>query len=319
MRWMDVLRGGAVVLVVIFHVGNSPMVPHAVQEFNAALGSYRLAALFFASGLLLEKSLAKGARRYFSGKLRFLVWPYLVWTALIMLPLVGLERGLNPAWWIYPRGSHTWFLIALATVYAVAYLTRYIPPGWLALAFLAGSQLVDRQGFELGAFVHDVTWWGLFFFVGVVIARNSKTVLSAPRWLFLLGAVATAGWVSWIASPNPPTGKTPLAAVATTVGVLCVVWALARVPMVWPLTLLEWLGQRSIVAYLVHVPVLRIAVNQMGWPRDSWPGFLSLSATVLLVCILATWWYPRLRWLFEWPWASRSHQPPPQPIPVALT
>lgn len=316
MRWMDILRGGAVVLVVFFHAGNTSQAPQLVQMANDGLGSYRLAALFFASGLLLERSLAKGLVRFSAGKLRYLMWPYLVWTGLIMLPLIGLSRGLDPAWWIYPRGSHTWFLIALATVYAVGYLTRFIPPGWLVLAFLVTSQLIDRKEFELGAFVHDVSWWGTFFFLGVVLARNIDAVLSAPVWVFLIGAAITVVWFVLNALPDAPAAKTLLAAVMTAIGVGTVVWALARLPRVWPFTLLEWLGRFSIVTYLVHVPVLRIAVNYLGWPRDSWIGFLSLALTVLLVCIVTTRCYPQLRWLFEWPGAARSRRPAPAPLTV---
>lgn len=306
---MDILRGGAVVLVVFFHAGNTSQAPQFVQTVNDGLGSYRLAALFFASGLLLERSLAKGLVRFSAGKLRYLIWPYLVWTGLIMLPLIGLSRGLDPSWWIYPRGSHTWFLMALATMYAVGYLTRSIPPGWIALGFLVISQLVDRNGFELGAFVHDVSWWGTFFFVGVVLARNIEAALSAPVWVFLIGAGLTTVWFLLNAQPDGPAAKTLLAAVMTAVGVWTVVWALARLPLVWPLPVLEWLGRYSIVTYLVHVPVIRILVNYLGWPRDSWVGFLSLTAVVLLVCIVATRCYPQLRWLFEWPGPARSRQP----------
>src|SRR5690625_5145840 len=85
----------------------------------------------------------------------------------------------------------------------------------------------------------------------------------------------------------------------TVIGVWTVVWALARLPKMWPLTFLEWLGQFSIVTYLVHVPVLRVMVNYLGWPRDTWVGFLSLAVAGLLVCIVSTSCYPSIRWLFE--------------------
>lgn len=126
--------------------------------FNEAIGDSRLAALFVASGLLLDRSLAKGPSRYASGKLRMIVWPYLFWTAL-MIPLSMRSRPLDPLWWIWPSGSHTWFLITLASIY-VGFLTRIVRPGWIALALLAASQLIDGGAFELGPYLHHVTWWG---------------------------------------------------------------------------------------------------------------------------------------------------------------
>lgn len=92
------------------------------------------------------------------------------------------------------------------------------------------------------------------------------------------------------------------------IAVANIVWALARLPRVWPLTLIEQLGRHSIVTFLLHVPVLRILVNYFGWPRDDWLGFLSLFFTLLLVCSVATRFYPRIRWLFEWPVPARSRR-----------
>lgn len=303
MHWMDLLRGLAVVLVVAFHAGTMPGVPEPVNAVNDALGSYRLAALFLASGLLLDRSLAKGPTRYVTGKLRHIVWPYLVWTTL-MLPLLGAERGLDPAWWVYPRGSHTWFLSTLAVIYAVGFLTRVLAPGWIMLGLLVASQLIDRGAFALAPFFHEVSWWGVFFFLGVMLSRHVDAVVGAPVWAFGIGACVTVGWSIINALPDPPAAKTVLAAVMSTIGVGTIVWLLARMPRVWPVTLLQRLGRRSIVTYLVHLPVLKIAVFHLAWP-GGWAGYLSLVLVTLLVCTAATRHYGRLRWLFEWPEGQR--------------
>jgi peptidoglycan/LPS O-acetylase OafA/YrhL len=306
MHWMDLLRGGAVVLVVIFHAGNFGDALEPVKVFNVAVGSYRLPALFLASGLLLDRSLAKGSVSYFSGKLRLIVWPYIIWTGLIMLPLIDLSRGLNPAWWIHPTGSHTWFLSSLAAIYAVGYLTRIVPPGWIALGFLVANQLIDVTAFELGPFLHQASWGGVFFFLGVMLSRHVDTLVAAPVWAFVIGACVTVVWSALRVLPDPPAGRSLLGTLVTAIGVGTIIWVLARLPRVWPLRLLEWLGRRSIVTYLLHVPVLRIAVTHLGWPRDDWAGFLSLVTTILIICMLATQFYPRIRWLFEWPGRGRN-------------
>ncbi|MGI8946971.1 MAG: acyltransferase family protein [Ornithinimicrobium sp.] len=308
MRWMDLLRGGAVVLVVIFHGANTSVAPSPVLMFNEAIGDSRLAALFVASGLLLDSSLAKGPSRYVSGKLRLIVWPYLFWTAL-MIPLSERSRPLDPVWWIWPSGSHTWFLITLATIYALGFLTRIVRPGWIAFALLVASQFIDRGGFELGPYIHHVTWFGAFFFLGVTLSRHIDGVMAAPVWVFAIGAGVTVVWSVLNALPDPPAARTLTAGVITATAVATIVWVLARLPLVWPLTLIERLGKRSIVTFLLHVPVLRILVNYFGWPRDDWAGFLSLVLTLLLVCIVATRFYPQIRWLFEWPGPARSRPP----------
>lgn len=298
---MDLLRGGAVVLVVIFHAATAPGVPDTLHVFNDAVGSLRLGALFLASGLLLDRSLAKGTRRYAEGKARRIVWPYLLWSGLVMLPLLGWSRGQDLAWWLFPRGSHTWFLSALAAIYVIAWLTRRIPPGWTALGLLVVSQLVDRGASDVMPFVHEVSWWGTFFMLGAVLARHADAVLDAPVWVFSIGAGLTLLWSTLNVLPVSTPGKTPLSALMTAIGIGTVVWVLHRLPGVWPVTLIERLGQRSIVTYLVHLPVLKILVVHLGWPFRGWLGYLSLVAVVLLVCIVATRHYARIRWLFEWP------------------
>lgn len=168
------------------------------------------------------------------------------------------------------------------------------------------SQLIDRGGFALGPFVHDTTWYGFFFFLGVMVSRHVNAVIGAPVWLFAIGAAVTIAWSVSNALPEPPAMKTLLSAVTTTVGVWTCVWLLARMPLVWPLTLLEWLGRRSIVMYLVHLPALKILHLNFGWSENGWSGYLSLVAAILLICIFATWFYPWIRWLFEWPLPPRS-------------
>lgn len=307
-RFMDLLRGGAVLLVVLHHAATIGGIPSAVHLFNDAVGTYRLPALFLASGLLLSRSLAKGPKRYWSGKLRHLIWPYLVWTVL-MLSMLGWSRGLDPVWWIYPRGSHTWFLFALAVLYALGSLTRYVPPGWLVLGCLVASQLIDRGAFPAARLVHDVTWYGVFFFLGAVLARHIRAVVSAPAWVFALGASITLLWTGLTVSSTPPAAKSVLAAVMTSIGIVTIVWALSRLPVARPLGMLEGVGRRSIVTYLVHLPVMKFAAVHLDWP-GGWAGYLSLVTVTLLVCALATRHYSRIRWLFEWPGPA-----PQKPVP----
>lgn len=295
---MDLLRGGAVVLVVFYHAATISDIPSPVHVLNDAVASYRLPALFLASGLLLSRSLAKGPARYWSGKFRYLIWPYLVWTVL-MLSMLGWSRGLDPVWWIYPGGSHTWFLFALFLLYVLGSLIRYVPPGWLVLGCLLASQLIDRGAFPGARLLHDVTWYGTFFFLGAVLIRHIRVLLNAPVWLFAIGASVTLLWTGLTVSSTPPAIKTVLAAVMTSIGFATIVWVLSRLPLVGPLALLERAGKRSIVTYLVHLPVLKVAVH-LDWP-GGWTGYLSLVTVTLLICAVATRYYSSLRWLFEWP------------------
>ena len=70
MTWMDLVRGGAIVLVVFWHAASVPdqlldgaEPGYYVRKLNAALGPFRIPTLLVLSGLLVERSLAKGTWR----------------------------------------------------------------------------------------------------------------------------------------------------------------------------------------------------------------------------------------------------------------
>lgn len=298
MQWMDLLRGVAVVLIVFFHAGQVFGSPDLVAAFNSAAGPYRLAALFFASGVLLDRSLAKGLRRYVDGKVRRIVWPYLLWTALMSLLLSG-QRWRDPGWWLSPTGSHTWFLATLAGLFVVGLVTRVgAPPAPVAAVLLVASQLID---IEAVPYLHDLTWWGFFFFAGAAAGRRLGALGAAPWWIFALGVAVMVGWGVAVNVMSLPKEKTILVAAVSLVGVATILRGMALAPSAWPFTWLAALGRRSVVTYLAHYPLLLLGARYVPWP-ESGAGYLMLSGSVLAACFALSAHYPRVRLLFEWPW-----------------
>ena len=90
---MDLLRGTAILLVIAHHLRLVQQIwdggtPWAMVELSEALAPFRMPALLFASGLLLARSLRRPPGRFLAGKLRGLLWPWLLWSA-VMLPILG--------------------------------------------------------------------------------------------------------------------------------------------------------------------------------------------------------------------------------------
>lgn len=84
---MDTLRGAAVVGVIVMHaelevVGTTGGTLPAVHAVNEWLGPVRMPLLVILSGLLVPRSLARGARSHLRGKVVHILWPYLVWALL---------------------------------------------------------------------------------------------------------------------------------------------------------------------------------------------------------------------------------------------
>ena len=97
-RWMDLLRGMSIVLVVIFHSGKmlarvDLVAPAWISDLTRLFALYRMPTLMFLSGLLLPPSLLKGWRRYFSGKARNVAWPLMIWSGVYA---IVFSRDLGP-------------------------------------------------------------------------------------------------------------------------------------------------------------------------------------------------------------------------------
>ena len=86
MRWMDLLRGVAVLLVVVLHGSDIPRANglgvERWTELNLYLEPFRMPLLMFLSGTLLPRSLTKSAGAYLWGKFASIVWPLMIWLGM---------------------------------------------------------------------------------------------------------------------------------------------------------------------------------------------------------------------------------------------
>ncbi len=106
LQWMDMLRGSAIVLVMLWHSSAVPVLygarmPEAVRAVNMFFLPFRMPTLMFLSGLLLPASLRKPLPVYYAGKFAAIGWPYLVFVLLDRL----LQGNDNP-WWHWFAAMH---------------------------------------------------------------------------------------------------------------------------------------------------------------------------------------------------------------------
>lgn len=132
---MDRLRGAAIIAVVVLHAelttsATTGVVLPVVHTVNGLLSPYRMPVLVALSGMLLTPALSKPWRAYLSGKVRNLLWPYLVWVTLDTAYAAARAGGMD---WDYvarlaydPR-TYLWFLVYLFLFYLVGLGL----PGWL--------------------------------------------------------------------------------------------------------------------------------------------------------------------------------------------
>jgi fucose 4-O-acetylase-like acetyltransferase len=256
---MDVLRGIAIVLVIFWHSAgiltlNDIDVPSWLVTLNEAFASYRMPILMFLSGLLLSRSLAKPLPTYVLGKIRRILWPFVLWS-LINYVVIQYDVHL---WSRIPwMNSYLWFLFYLLAFYAVApFLTRI--PTWILVAApffvscVEGSTNGRRFLFLAG-----------FFFLGKLFSEHRTWMprLIASRWTWLLLIPVVPFSVAF--AIYGPWRYYGYLAVFSFAGI---VLAIKLAQMLGDSRVsrgLQFVGRDSIVYYVTHFPII-VAVVAVG-------------------------------------------------------
>lgn len=181
---MDTLRATAVFLVVLEHavILTPGDLPDLVVQTNHLMTPFRIPTLMFLSGMLLHRSLAKSRQEYVTGKFSRIAWPYLVWSAVILLVKIPGETptGILHSVLLSPE-SPMWYLAYLFAFYLMAlFLSLEIRP-WVIVSALVGALLVPADG----------NWERLlytfaFFLAGDLFARHLGSLMAAIRRRFIL-------------------------------------------------------------------------------------------------------------------------------------
>ncbi len=272
MDWMDSLRGAAVVAVIIMH---ARLVTYAssgedltfVHEVDRLLVPVRMPLLMALSGVLLARSLAKGRRRHYLGKVRGILWPYAVWMTLdIAHVMVDAAVAMRPLPWhivgqaFWNPAGYIWFLGYLFLFHALAGVMPATVRSIAVPVMFVVHHYVAAQPWS-GADLDRVLWLMPYFLLGDLLARALRG--RVPR--------SVAESANRLSIP-------PLAAV----------------------------GRASIVYYVVHMLVLVYAVPVLwhGLGMHSTPVVFALATALALGAgraLSRVQHRPGWRWLFAWP------------------
>ena len=308
MHWMDLLRGAAVLLVITWHATTLPGrydidVPQVAGMVNQALAPYRQPMLLVLSGMLLSRSMAKPLPAFFSGKVRMILWPYLVWTVITCL-VWQPQRLADPVTWV-AGPDHLWFLTVLLVSYAAAPVLRASRvPWWAVPVALWGGWLLFHPAVPG---VANWIWFGGYFFAGAALAPHVRRIVGAPWWVALgLAGVALVGVYGALTGDSGGYAWAPHWVVISLAGVGLLVWAAPRVPRTGFVRWVERAGEQSMVWYVAHVPAISLAAwawSAAGLP-GGWLAYLGLLGVGLVVpWVLARW--DAVPWLFRLPTRPR--------------
>ncbi|WP_168199801.1 acyltransferase [Citricoccus sp. SGAir0253] len=309
---MDLFRGVAITLVITLHAVTMPAVRDVepmpwLADLFLFLSPLRVPVLFAMSGMLLARAVRKPLGVYVSGKVRHLLWPFLLWGIITVL-LVGRRSQFSDPWeWIGGFG-HLWFLGTLLFCVALGWFTKWVPAWVPALALPVLLVLLEPSEPVL----RDYLFYGTYYFLGAVLMTMRRTVQAAGPWVPIAGtAVGLLGMVATGDSPMTQFGVTGV--LAPLPWFVVITWVGPRLPR---MRFLEWIGRNSVIWYCAHFPALSLAVR---WATQSGMDGVGVNLAALaggvlfpLVLVLGGDW---TRWLFSLP-ASRRARPVDSAPPV---
>ncbi|MFC7432399.1 MULTISPECIES: acyltransferase family protein [unclassified Agrococcus] len=317
---IDALRGIAIVLLVVLHATEGLTFrfgtagPAWLAPINELFMPFRMPTLMFLSGMLLGPSLAKPLGAYLLSKVRNLAWPYLIWSTVLLLTagwtFFVVHYLPDPTSWI--AVGYLWYLWYLLVFTLVAPFVRWIPT-WISAAVCLTIALVLPSSGGLEGYMH----YGTLFLLGHLFAQHRSQVDRALRRPATIAVLATLGVVQGLLAVLVSTTLTretymlPL----TVAGIVASLVLLERAGSARWMRPLAWIGERSIVFYLVHWPVMVLTgwfVTSQGLDALWFP--VNLVAAFAVATPLSFLVHRRpVRWLFQAPllgrWVRRAGAP----------
>ena len=274
MAWMDVLRGTAIVLVVVTHVLAQGWRLFDIEEtpLNVAtwtVAPVRIPLLMLLSGMLLSRSIAKGPRPFVVGKLRGIAWPYVVWSLIYLgvwqlAPTIDggqhAKAGLGDI--VTDPPSVLWYLHLLLGLYLLALVLLSIPRArpWHLVTLLGAGWIVASLGDDLK--LERALCLATFFLAGDMLARRLDRGLptSLTRlWTSPVRRPATLVALLVLASPLVAWALVPMQAryaPYSAIPVLAMMVMLVLAAQKITGTVMErglaWIGRQSLVFYVTH-------------------------------------------------------------------
>lgn len=326
-EWMDALRGMAIILVIFDHsirftsqyAGSVPALPGFLSEVVTPL---RMPAMVLLSGMLLSASIAKGRSAYLGGKVRNILYPYLLWSVvyvtlfILAQPITGGDHDVGEYVTIlYDPPGHLWFLYYLFFYYLLMLALHRLPRLPVVVVSLALSVLTA-----------DIPmmprFWFLFAFfaLGDLAARRADAwqgLLKHRGWMALAG-LATAGLVAGAAAGEDLRYR--LASVVPVLGgIALLILAAGRLCRTRASDPLRFIGRNSLTFYILHWLMIAVAAAVLrrlleGAPEAAaaWTMLGLAFAAGLAGSLLAVWVIRRfgLSWLFALPQARARRLAP---------
>lgn len=278
--WIDMARGSAILLVIIFHASSRLRdlgydIPEVITGLSNAVAPFRIPMLMFLSGMFLPRSLLKGVWLHIYGKIIHIAWPYALWLLIFCAAGRDLAAYLDPTTW--KGGSYLWYMGFLFAFYLIAIPLMRVPPIVSALYFYALAALLP----DLSPIQQRFLVLLAYFFLG------AQAAIAGPRFEALLRSRWPLVFVPLLigmAVASAMVGDIRYAPMALPVSIVCIGVLLScfiRVQYMPGSAMLAHIGRRSIIYYVVHLPAIILLQDTLV----GLPG-VGISTIILLSLIV---------------------------------
>ncbi|MGI4828196.1 MAG: acyltransferase family protein [Janthinobacterium lividum] len=313
---IDVVRGIAIVLVVLGHTNQGNIhrgwwgdanTGHRIEN---AIYAFHMPAFFFVSGIFLRPGVDKrGEWSYTLGKLRTMIYPYLLWALLIF----GAEHlfsrfmatgilSVHNFLIALVTANFSWFLPTIFLVVMAGMLLRKLPmPLVFALAVLAQLFIPATGASDIDGGIKNLP----FLLLGMWVGRAFTRFEAVPRALAGIGALALAG-VMVACTRQLTYVLRPTIVPLGILGIVMLLLAARALDRSAPARWFAWAGEGSFGIFLMsEFPqgASRELIHRLFHTTAPWPHLLVTTAVAV---VIPGWIYQhreklKLGWLFVWP------------------
>lgn len=301
MLWVDVAKGACILLVVLHHAVVKDLalqtpaaldpVADAWQWVTMALKPVRMPLFFVLSGLVASSAVrrpwAQARRRVLSPYYLYVVWLVLQGAFFSVERLLPMNRTQDLGELVADllwASTNLWFLYALAVYFALARVLSSLPVApvlAVSVAVSACAGLLPTDDWNRVSVVFHFTFFAVGALAPDLVRRWAGPASRVPRRLGLVYLALV------VVLPLLGTPRTTVMLVASTVGVplgigLCVLLAEGRAA-----SALAWLGRRTLPIYVMHAPLLALALHLPSPIGAGWLGAVEAAAYPLLLTAVA--------------------------------
>jgi len=323
---IDAVRGMAISLVALGHTNQGMThrgwwgASNVGTRLDITIYAFHMPAFFFVSGIFIFASVQKrGPGRFTVERVRTLIYPYVLWSAIGVAAVNHLSRftAQAPIEWRYflpclVRGIGIWFLPTLFACQVFGMALRKLPGAVILGIALLLYYFMPQTG---------VNWFDLavhffpFVAAGMWMGRGYERLERIPRWVglaaavVLLAALLAALYQGWTTYRN-------IVLLGGAIGILMLMMLARSFGQSKTARVFAWVGEASIAIYMAGEYAQGLVRQLMVWAHVITP-YAQLILPTLAAILVPTWLYQhrvrlRLGWLFVAPfWEVRPRSAEP--------